>query len=77
MTAMYLVEPRHGHYACFVDLLSRAGPLLQAKQLIYQMPSHQKRKKRKKREVIPTFSLLQNGYSPVEIRGISGYPEAL
>lgn len=38
MTAIYSVEPRHEHYACFVDLLSRAGRLLEAKQLIYQIP---------------------------------------
>ncbi|PSS29159.1 Pentatricopeptide repeat-containing protein [Actinidia chinensis var. chinensis] len=38
MRAIYSVEPRHEHYACVVDLLGRAGRLLEAKQLIYQMP---------------------------------------
>ncbi|XAR49391.1 hypothetical protein NMG60_11032576 [Bertholletia excelsa] len=38
MKAVYLVDPRHEHYACVVDLLSRAGRLLEAKELISQMP---------------------------------------
>ncbi|KAI8534238.1 hypothetical protein RHMOL_Rhmol10G0074100 [Rhododendron molle] len=38
MTAAYSVESRHGNYASAVDLLSRAGRLLEAKQLISQMP---------------------------------------
>ncbi|XP_052192035.1 pentatricopeptide repeat-containing protein ELI1, chloroplastic-like [Diospyros lotus] len=38
MTAVYSLEPRHEHYACVVDLLSRAGRLLEAKELIYDMP---------------------------------------
>ncbi|KAF7126414.1 hypothetical protein RHSIM_Rhsim11G0128700 [Rhododendron simsii] len=38
MTAVYSVEPRRENYASVVDLLSRAGRLLEAKQLIYQMP---------------------------------------
>ncbi|KAI8024677.1 putative pentatricopeptide repeat-containing protein [Camellia lanceoleosa] len=38
MSSVYSVEPRYEHYACVVDLLGRAGRLLEAKELIYQMP---------------------------------------
>lgn len=38
MTTVYSVKPRHENYASVVDLLSRTGRLLEAKQLICQMP---------------------------------------
>ncbi|KAK9152590.1 hypothetical protein Sjap_000070 [Stephania japonica] len=38
MEQVYSVEPRVEHYACVVDLLSRAGRLQEAKELIDQMP---------------------------------------
>lgn len=38
MRTVYLVEPTHEHYACIVDLLGRAGRLVEAYNLISQMP---------------------------------------
>jgi pentatricopeptide repeat protein len=38
MNTEYFVEPRVEHYACVVDLLGRAGRLVDAKELIDQMP---------------------------------------
>lgn len=38
MTQLYSVEPRVEHYACVVDLLGRAGRLVEAKGLIDRMP---------------------------------------
>ncbi|KAK9131622.1 hypothetical protein Scep_011150 [Stephania cephalantha] len=38
MERVYSVEPRVEHYACVVDLLSRAGRLREAKELIDRMP---------------------------------------
>lgn len=38
MSTVYFVEPRHEHYACVVDLLGRAGRLVEAYDLIYRMP---------------------------------------
>ncbi|KAL5978747.1 hypothetical protein ACLOJK_029864 [Asimina triloba] len=38
MRNVYSVEPRVEHYACVVDLLSRAGYLAKAKEIIEQMP---------------------------------------
>ncbi|KAK9149969.1 hypothetical protein Syun_008278 [Stephania yunnanensis] len=38
MERVYSVEPRVEHYACVVDLLSRAGRVREAKELIDRMP---------------------------------------
>ncbi|XP_059433790.1 pentatricopeptide repeat-containing protein At5g56310-like [Corylus avellana] len=38
MNTLYSVEPRVEHYACIVDLLGRAGRLVEAKELIDKMP---------------------------------------
>uniref|UniRef100_A0A803NIQ5 DYW domain-containing protein n=1 Tax=Cannabis sativa TaxID=3483 RepID=A0A803NIQ5_CANSA len=38
MTKSYFVEPEVQHYACVVDLLGRAGRLVEANNLINQMP---------------------------------------
>ncbi|MCL7047575.1 hypothetical protein MKW94_025550 [Papaver nudicaule] len=38
MHEAYFVEPRVEHFACVVDLLGRAGRLVEAKQIINQMP---------------------------------------
>lgn len=38
MKNQYSVEPRLEHYACVVDLLSRVGQLVEAKETIDQMP---------------------------------------
>lgn len=38
MSTIYSVEPRVEHYSCVVDLLGRAGRLVEAKDLISQMP---------------------------------------
>ncbi|KAL3515628.1 hypothetical protein ACH5RR_022530 [Cinchona calisaya] len=38
MSSVFLVEPRLEHYACVVDLLGRAGRLVEAYDLISQMP---------------------------------------
>ncbi|KAA8536539.1 hypothetical protein F0562_029017 [Nyssa sinensis] len=38
MSREYFVEPKHEHYACVVDLLGRAGRLVEAMELIYRMP---------------------------------------
>ncbi|KAK9265428.1 hypothetical protein L1049_003553 [Liquidambar formosana] len=38
MSVVYSVEPRVEHYACVVDLLGRAGRLVEAMELIDQMP---------------------------------------
>ncbi|KAL5713591.1 hypothetical protein ACHQM5_015653 [Ranunculus cassubicifolius] len=38
MSSVYNVEPRVQHYACVVDLLGRAGRLVEAKGLIDSMP---------------------------------------
>ncbi|CAA0841501.1 Putative pentatricopeptide repeat-containing protein [Striga hermonthica] len=38
MSSVYFVEKRHEHYACTVDLLGRAGRLVEAYNLITQMP---------------------------------------
>ena len=38
MSTIYSVEPRVEHYSCVVDLLGRAGRLVEAKELISQMP---------------------------------------
>ncbi|KAF5178007.1 Pentatricopeptide repeat [Thalictrum thalictroides] len=38
MNSVYFVEPRVEHYACVVDLLGRAGRLVEAKELIDRMP---------------------------------------
>jgi pentatricopeptide repeat protein len=38
MNTIYSVEPRVEHYACIVDLLGRAGRLVEAKELIDKMP---------------------------------------
>lgn len=38
MVSIYSVEPRVEHYACVVDLLGRAGRLVEAKDLISKMP---------------------------------------
>lgn len=38
MSTIHSVEPRVEHYACVVDLLGRAGRLVEAKELISQMP---------------------------------------
>ncbi|KAF8408559.1 hypothetical protein HHK36_004622 [Tetracentron sinense] len=38
MSTVYSVEPRVEHYACVVDLLGRAGLVVDAKELIDQMP---------------------------------------
>lgn len=38
MSSVHFVEKRHDHYACVVDLLGRAGRLVEAYNLISQMP---------------------------------------
>ncbi|EYU26534.1 hypothetical protein MIMGU_mgv1a024701mg, partial [Erythranthe guttata] len=38
MSSVYLVEKKHEHYACVVDLLGRAGRLVEAYELISRMP---------------------------------------
>lgn len=38
MNTVYSVKPRVEHYACIVDLLGRAGRLVEAKELIDRMP---------------------------------------
>ncbi|CAI9103854.1 OLC1v1002427C1 [Oldenlandia corymbosa var. corymbosa] len=38
MRTSYFVEPTHDHYACVVDLLGRAGRLVEAYNLVTQMP---------------------------------------
>lgn len=38
MSSQYGVERRHEHYACIVDLLGRAGRLVEAYELISRMP---------------------------------------
>ncbi|KAL0422284.1 UNVERIFIED_CONTAM: Pentatricopeptide repeat-containing protein, chloroplastic [Sesamum latifolium] len=38
MSSVYFVEKKHEHYACVVDLLGRAGRLVEAYELISQMP---------------------------------------
>ncbi|XVF45250.1 hypothetical protein PTKIN_Ptkin02bG0190000 [Pterospermum kingtungense] len=38
MKTVYFVEPRHEHYACVVDLLGRAGRLVEAKEFIDKVP---------------------------------------
>ncbi|KAL2254342.1 UNVERIFIED_CONTAM: Pentatricopeptide repeat-containing protein, chloroplastic [Sesamum indicum] len=38
MSSVYSVEKKHEHYACVVDLLGRAGRLVEAYELISQMP---------------------------------------
>lgn len=38
MRTIYFMEPKHEHYACVVDLLGRAGRLVDAYGLISQMP---------------------------------------
>nr|DAD37232.1 TPA_asm: hypothetical protein HUJ06_007873 [Nelumbo nucifera] len=38
MTRIYSVDPRAEHYACVVDLLARAGRIVEAKELIDRMP---------------------------------------
>ncbi|XP_059648169.1 putative pentatricopeptide repeat-containing protein At3g49142 [Cornus florida] len=38
MNTVYFVQPKHEQYACVVDLLGRAGRLVEAMELIYQMP---------------------------------------
>ncbi|XP_049351872.1 pentatricopeptide repeat-containing protein At3g62890-like [Solanum verrucosum] len=38
MSSVYFVEKGHDHYACVVDLLGRAGRLVEAYNLISQMP---------------------------------------
>lgn len=38
MRTTYLVEPKHEHYASTVDLLGRAGRLVEALNLVYEMP---------------------------------------
>ncbi|CAK9184313.1 unnamed protein product [Ilex paraguariensis] len=38
MSKVYFVEPKHENYACVVDLLGRAGRLVEAYDLISQMP---------------------------------------
>ncbi|XP_056163220.1 pentatricopeptide repeat-containing protein At3g62890-like [Syzygium oleosum] len=38
MRTVYSVEPKVEHYACVVDLLGRAGRLIEAKELIGKMP---------------------------------------
>ncbi|TYH37296.1 hypothetical protein ES332_D12G029900v1 [Gossypium tomentosum] len=38
MQTKYCVEPRHEHYACVVDLLARAGRLVEAKEFIKKIP---------------------------------------
>lgn len=38
MSKTYSIEPQYEHYACTVDLLGRAGKVVEAKELIDQMP---------------------------------------
>ncbi|KAI3445638.1 hypothetical protein Pfo_002303 [Paulownia fortunei] len=38
MSSVYFVERKHEHYACVIDLLGRAGRLVEAYDLISQMP---------------------------------------
>ncbi|KAL0357157.1 UNVERIFIED_CONTAM: Pentatricopeptide repeat-containing protein, chloroplastic [Sesamum calycinum] len=38
MSSEYFVEKKHEHYACVVDLLGRAGRLVEAYEIISQMP---------------------------------------
>ncbi|XP_022763277.1 pentatricopeptide repeat-containing protein At3g62890-like [Durio zibethinus] len=38
MQTVYSVKPRHEHYACVVDLLGRAGRLVEAKEFIDKIP---------------------------------------
>ncbi|XP_038996096.1 pentatricopeptide repeat-containing protein At3g62890-like [Hibiscus syriacus] len=38
MQTVYSIEPRHEHYACVVDLLARAGLLVEAKAFIEKIP---------------------------------------
>jgi pentatricopeptide repeat protein len=42
MTQLYRMSPRIEHYGCMVDLLSRAGLLEEAHQLIADMPMRAK-----------------------------------
>ncbi|ERN03293.1 putative pentatricopeptide repeat-containing protein At1g56570 [Amborella trichopoda] len=38
MSSIYLIAPRKEHYACVVDMLGRAGKLLEALEMIEKMP---------------------------------------
>ncbi|KAG8368782.1 hypothetical protein BUALT_Bualt15G0082500 [Buddleja alternifolia] len=40
MNSIYSVEKKHEHYACVVDLLGRAGRLVEAYDIISSMPMH-------------------------------------